>query len=329
MCAALNVTEDETDGALFSGFLQKRGVGFGGSGWKQRYFVLEALQLDVQLKYYTSMPGSLNKNAELKGIINMQEILSLNDEVTEKKSLFGHHPHLRFDVVMADRTYELLAPDDKTKADWLQQLSHSSGVPLASVKATSFVTEGPLMKLSGGKGTWDRRIFRLRDDEDARTLQYFKSEEAGQDPQGTIQLAEVTEVRAWSHETNPDAAAGSAPAFALRFEIKTHGRIFTLAAISNRKTQRGSILTAPPPGSSAEAAPGGAAADPAMTLKHHWLSVLSKACEVDVNDEPPKRVKRTSELGQYKCENEGCEFKGVYDDVVAHEASCPHTKLAP
>lgn len=37
------------------------------------------------------------------------------DVVSEKKTLFGHEPRLRFDVVMADRTYELLAPDDQTK----------------------------------------------------------------------------------------------------------------------------------------------------------------------------------------------------------------------
>ena len=52
MCAALNITDDETgDGTVFSGFLQKRGVGMGGSGWKQRFFVLETNQLDTELKY--------------------------------------------------------------------------------------------------------------------------------------------------------------------------------------------------------------------------------------------------------------------------------------
>jgi len=45
----------------------------------------------------------------------LQEILALTDVVTEKKKMFGHQPHLRFDVVMADRSYELLAPNDQTK----------------------------------------------------------------------------------------------------------------------------------------------------------------------------------------------------------------------
>jgi hypothetical protein len=176
------------------------------------------------------------------------------------------------------------------------------------------------MKLSGGKGTWDKRIWRLRNDADAQTLQYFKPGDPN--PQGTIQLAEVTEVRAWSHETNPAAASG-APAFVLRFEIKTHGRVFTLATISTRKSARGSILTAPP------AATGGSAealVDPALGLKHAWLAALAKACEVAISDEPPSRVKRTSELGQYTCEHLGCGFKGVYDDVMAHEEACPHAK---
>lgn len=184
--------------------------------------------------------------------------------------------------------------------------------------------DGPLMKLSGGKGTWDRRIWRLRNDENARTLQYFKSAEPGLDPQGTIQLAEVTEVRAWSHETSPDAT-GNAPAFVLRFEIKTHGRVFNLAAISTRKSGRGALNTAPP-SSGGGGASDDTSADPALAVKHSWLTALAKACEVTVNDEPPKRVKRTSELGQYKCENEGCAFSGIYDDVLAHEATCPHAK---
>jgi len=170
------------------------------------------------------------------------------------------------------------------------------------------------MKLSGGKGTWDKRIWRLRNDENARTLQYFKSAEPGLDPQGTIQLAEVTEVRAWSHETSPEAA-GSAPAFVLRFEIKTHGRIFNLAAISNRRSVRGGTQGDAPQ-----------EPDPAVVVKHEWLAALARACEVTINDEPPKRVKRTSELGQYKCENEGCDFSGIYDDVLAHEATCSHAK---
>lgn len=48
----MNIIDDETgDGTVFSGFLQKRGVGLGGSGWKQRFFVLETNQLDTELKY--------------------------------------------------------------------------------------------------------------------------------------------------------------------------------------------------------------------------------------------------------------------------------------
>jgi hypothetical protein len=50
----------------------------------------------------------------------LQEILALTDVVNEKKTMFGHEPNLRFDVVMADRTYELLASNDQTKVHVLQ-----------------------------------------------------------------------------------------------------------------------------------------------------------------------------------------------------------------
>jgi hypothetical protein len=107
--AALNVT-DELEGTLHQGWLQKRGGGNVSSAWKQRYFMLETNQLDSELKYFTKEP---EKGGELKGSVNLQEVLTLRDDVGEKKgSLFGPNSSLRFDVAMKDRdrTYELLAP---------------------------------------------------------------------------------------------------------------------------------------------------------------------------------------------------------------------------
>ena len=143
--------------------------------------------------------------------------------------MFGHNPALRFDVVMDGRNFELLAPNAVLKKGWLAALSSASNVKLASVdNGGSFIQSGWLFKLSGGKSkkqTWEKRFFRLRNDDTAQHLQYFKSD-TEKTASGTITTAEVQEVRLWSHETDPNAApTAGVPLFEHRFEVRLSARV--------------------------------------------------------------------------------------------------------
>lgn len=68
---------------------------------------------------------------------------------------------------------------------------------------------------------WDRRYFKLRSDAHLAALQYFTSEDATQ-PQHSVALADITGVRAWSHETTSssgDRGGAWQPPYETRFEV--------------------------------------------------------------------------------------------------------------
>ena len=132
--AALNMEDEGNDGIVFQGWLQKRGAQVRGgrqrsgappllwrcqdglqwcatqnvpftcaatfqgsmsTSWKQRWFVLTENQLDFELKYYTGADGT----GELKGSINVMEILELRDEIQVLfKGLFVFVAHERLAI---------------------------------------------------------------------------------------------------------------------------------------------------------------------------------------------------------------------------------------
>jgi len=292
--AALTETgiEDE-ESTMHTGWLNKRGET--NKSFKNRFFVLSEEQLDYSLKYYSA---DTQKKEDLKGTVNVMEILELRDTVDEKRSMFGGpDPALRFDVVLKDRTYELLAPNAYTKTTWLAKLSSASGVQLSSSSGTDCVMAGQLLKLSGNKGTFDNRYFKLRNDDVAQTLAYYKSKDGSGEPQGTILLADVVEVREWSSETY-DGQPGLSAEFSSRFELKTHGRVFVLAEAYGN-----------------------------LAAKKAWLSALTAACGVELKSEAPDASRHAGKRRSAKPAGGGevfeclfnCGFKGAFEQVAAHE----------
>ena len=90
-------------------------------------------------------------------------------------------------AVWALRTvFELDAPDAEQKQRWLKIISSKSEVPISGAEVAGagsggaiYQIQGYLLKLSGGSfgegKKYQRRFFRLRNDDDAQVLQYFVS----------------------------------------------------------------------------------------------------------------------------------------------------------
>jgi len=175
-------------------------------------------QLDAELKYYAGSGCE-----ELKGVINLMELLEIRAHDKDP---------LKFDLVLKDRVYELQAPDTSLRSEWMNVCSAVSNVTSSGGEtegAVNYVRRGYLSKQSGGNSTmkkWDKRFFRLRCDETAQNIQYFK-DETTTTALGTITLEDVTAVRAVVEEVG-----GGGPPVSTRFEVKTHARTFVFGETS-------------------------------------------------------------------------------------------------
>jgi hypothetical protein len=161
----------EDDADTMEGWLKKRGAVGLVKSYKDRFFELAENQLNVELKYYADF-----SKQKLKGQVNLNEVLEIRN--LEK---------FRFDIVMSNsRVFELDAPDAEQKQRWLKIISSKSEVPISGAEVAgagsggaNYQIQGYLLKLSGGSfgegKKYQRRFFRLRNDDDAQVLQYFVS----------------------------------------------------------------------------------------------------------------------------------------------------------
>jgi len=253
MAASCEIIGDSAE--RYSGFLQKKAPSGLMRGWKNRWFTITEEQLDVELKYYTT-----ETKEECKGTVNLSEVLELRAGINETGE--SYDTRLRFDIVMRGRSYELLAPTLTLKSEWLKVLSRVTEIePTGGDGAeVGYVLEGYLLKQSGGKSTskhWNTRYFRLRNDDDATTLQYFKDASKAV-ALGTIMLDEVTEVRTVAHETTVGG-----PSVDARFELKTHARVYVIAEAAGTPQMGGE---------------GG---------KGKWVAALRDACNLPHEDRGP------------------------------------------
>jgi hypothetical protein len=195
-----------------SGWLHKRPPSGLVRTWKKRWFVITLEQLDAEAKYYTTSACD-----DLKGCINLMELLEIRVDAADP---------LKFDLVMKDRVFELQAPTTELREQWTSVVSTVSSIPVSgngggADRGVRYAHEGYLLKESGGNSTakkFDRRYFRLRDDETARHLQYFKDEKSVA-ALGTIALEDITEVKL---TVTRRVTATS------HFEVKTRARTYFL-----------------------------------------------------------------------------------------------------
>jgi len=183
--------------------------------------------------------------------------------------------------------YELCAPNLELKQKWLAVLTRVSHIPLASLQGVSYQLQGYLVKLSNGSSRqkWDRRFFRLRNDETVQALMYYKTEKETT-PQGTIEFSEITEVREYSHETeniDMSALSGWLPPYDTRFEVKTHGRVYILAESNNRSA----TMVSEDGEEGEEGEEGASTVVGGAGSKDKWVKTLAEVCEVEVNKEIP------------------------------------------
>ena len=170
------------------GWLQKRGAVGLLKGAKQRFFSLVENQLSSELRYYTT-----DAKTDLKGQINLNDVMELRD---------GKDLNFFIVVKKDQRVYELKAPNMGAKRRWLKNISAKSDVPITTIEEGAdgseksnrkgahgardddgIVLQGSLLKLSGGSygeaKRYQRRFFRLRNDDVAQVLQYFDDDRKG------------------------------------------------------------------------------------------------------------------------------------------------------
>jgi hypothetical protein len=186
--------------------------------------------------------------ADQKGVINLMELLEIRAHEKDK---------LKFDLVMKDRVYELQAPAFSLRQEWMNVCSAMSNVTASGeVGGIDYLREGYLAKQSGGNTTakkWDKRYFRLRCDDTAQNLQYFR-DASSTAALGTVSLEDVTAVRSVVEEVS-----GGGPLLAARFEVKTHARTFVF----------------------------GETAGSDEGAKGLWVQALRQACGLEDHDEGP------------------------------------------
>lgn len=127
---------------------------------------------------------------------------------------------------------------------------HATGSPGGGHAALS----GWLFKLSGEVGAglhrkWDRRFFKLAlqpggeggSSGDSWSLAYFRDDEPDSAPSGTVDLAEVFEVRGAATERIPFTGFGGArgPAVGARFTVRTRAREYILGEVGQTYAKEG------------------------------------------------------------------------------------------
>jgi hypothetical protein len=228
------------------------------SGLVKRYikwwFEIADNQLSMELVWHT------HEGADAKGRLNLEEVVGIrrNSATKAKTSIFsakGPPMDMRFELICNDKTIEMAALTNKEKNSWLKALSSACDVVLEEEgdDLHSFAKVGNLMKLSGGgkrSKNWSQRYFTLRCTEPDPALSYYANE-GDQTPKGSVLLADVLELRAWSASDGT-----STPPVALRFEVVTRIRTYVFAVLESTEE------------------------------KTSWLEELAKGCSVEVSMEP-------------------------------------------
>ena len=215
---------------LCSGWAMKRGKV--NRAWKKRYFVLTR----DALSYYKS-PGE----TQPKGSIDVVGISAIS------RSRDAQSPEFTLEIVTFARVFFVRAYTERDLIMWLdsfRELKERSGVSFSLDYAhddedrwpSQIYTEGTnpvvsylqkntagwLLKRGKINKRWKRRFCRLYPKENL--LSYYKSEDDGAMPAGTIDLSTAADIRK-SHDAN------------LAFEVVTEGRLWVFCASTSRELE--------------------------------------------------------------------------------------------